>query len=181
MVNRCDYAFFKIKSMPLAVQRQYAKCKHPADNTRHFSFNRRKLLVINPAKEPPSRLPGRQIQLPLIEERIVSLIQQGAANVLPKNAPILVLRKKVLPKSLSQIALASMRTHTNDSITIVRMLAFFKQDIQAVRRNGALFKWKAMSHKAVKELMQSFTTHFGHLCLSHANCLPIPSPAIGIP
>gem|GEM_PF-3398962 len=121
---------------------------------------------------------GGQVELPLSQERVSS--QQAPANMLSKNAPVLVGRVEMLTNPNSKIILSGVSTDPHDTFYVVSHLAFLEEDIDPVLWHRAQI-FAPETRQVRKRMMQKMTciTH-GRWWSNHCNCLPKLSPSMGI-
>jgi hypothetical protein len=95
----------------------------------------------------------RQIFLPSVKKGVIISGEQSSPDVFPKDAAVIIL-SHVLPEPRCQIPIAGMTADAHDARSFVTCFAGFEHEIEPVRRNSRVRRWKWMSRQAPHEFMK---------------------------
>ena len=73
-----------------------------------------------------ARCGSREVEIPVLEKRVIRSVQKRAADIFPENTPVFVLLNEVLTKSRPQLPITRMRAHPDNASLAVRIFAPFE-------------------------------------------------------
>ncbi len=93
---------------------------------RNYRLDQSLFLEVNTPAMYASRCGSREVEIPILEERVIRPMQECATDIFPENAPVLILLDEVLTEPRSKLPITRVRAHANDASLAMRVFAFFE-------------------------------------------------------